>query len=582
MIEKMTKYSFILQSSRTDAFLSELQRLGVMDITRSEKPVDDESRRRFEECGQMRKRIDFLRSGVCIGDEDFDAAHKNLQDAENMLNTLLPWGIYEPSTVSDLAEKGVLLSFYRCPIKRFDPAWESAYALTVVGESEGNRYFVIAYTPDTVPDIPLVALQMPASSTMEAKEAVKEAELALHVREKELEAERAGIGTLEDEYRNALADLDRYLANVSAEKASEERIDVMEGFAPSSGDENLKSELDRMGVFYVTEAAGAGDRPPIKLKNNKFVSMFEVLTDMYGRPSYTEFDPTPFISVFFLLFFAMCMGDAGYGLILIIAGALLKKVRSFSKLAPLVTALGAGTFVVGTLFHTFFSVDIAGWSWIPECVKNCMVPSKIAGYDGTMILALVIGIIHLCLAMVVRTVCALKNKGFLESLGTVGWTLFITGGVVTGALCLAGVIDSGTVKTVLCILGAVSAVGIFILNDIHRNPLKNIGSGLWETYNTVTGILGDVLSYLRLYALGLAGSMLGLAFNNLGGMALGDGGLGWIPFILIVAVGHTLNIAMAVLGAFVHPLRLNFLEFFKNSGYEGSGRNYNPLTNKQS
>ena len=105
----------------------------------------------------------------------------------------------------------------------------------------------------------------------------------------------------------------------------------------------------------------------------------------------------------------------------------------------------------------------------------------------------------------------------------------------------------------------------------------NFGSGLWDTYNTATGLLGDVLSYLRLYALGLAGAKLGEAFNAIGVQALGDGGFGWIAFILIVVIGHVLNIAMCVLGAFVHPLRLNFLEFFKNSGYEGSGRKYKPL-----
>ena len=96
---------------------------------------------------------------------------------------------------------------------------------------------------------------------------------------------------------------------------------------------------------------------------------------------------------------------------------------------------------------------------------------------------------------------------------------------------------------------------------------------------TVTGLLGDVLSYLRLYALGLAGGMLGMAFNDMGLMVLGDGSnaILWLPFILLVIIGHTLNIAMCALGAFVHPLRLNFLEFFKNSGYEASGRTYNPL-----
>ena len=97
------------------------------------------------------------------------------------------------------------------------------------------------------------------------------------------------------------------------------------------------------------------------------------------------------------------------------------------------------------------------------------------------------------------------------------------------------------------------------------------------------GLLGDVLSYLRLYALGLAGGMLGKAFNDIAAMTVGDGsiGFGWIAFALIFLVGHALNLAMCCLGAFVHPLRLNFLEFFKNSGYEGKGRTYRPITNKQ-
>ena len=154
--------------------------------------------------------------------------------------------------------------------------------------------------------------------------------------------------------------------------------------------------------------------------------------------------------------------------------------------------------------------------------------------------------------------------------------------MIVAALAIFEVLPPAIVKPVVIALGVVSAIGIFFLNDIHANPLVNFGSGLWATYNTVTGLLGDVLSYLRLYALGLAGSMLGYAFNQLGMMVLGDGGIGfnWIFFILLVVLGHTLNIAMCILGAFVHPLRLNFLEFFKNSEYDGSGRNYNPLKAK--
>jgi len=271
------------------------------------------------------------------------------------------------------------------------------------------------------------------------------------------------------------------------------------------------------------------------------------------------------------------MGDAGYGLVLVIGGFLLRKVEGMKDLAPLVTILGVGTFVVGIVMHTVFGVDIATLPWIPAWLKSVMITGTIAGFEAQMVLALVIGVVHLCLAMVVKTVYATRNKGFLGSLGTWGWTLLIVGGVVLATLSMFLAIPAPIFKWTVIGLGIVSALGIFLFNDIKRNPLKNIGSGLWETYNTVTGLLGDVLSYLRLYALGLAGGMLGKAFNDIATMTLGDGGFGWFFFIVILIVGHALNLAMCCLGAFVHPLRLNFLEFFKNSGYDGKGRLYRPV-----
>jgi V/A-type H+-transporting ATPase subunit I len=253
-------------------------------------------------------------------------------------------------------------------------------------------------------------------------------------------------------------------------------------------------------------------------------------------------------------------------------------------MAPLVVTLGAGTVVVGFFLHTFFSIDIAQWK-VFEPIKGIFLPDEIGGYAGGMVLAIIIGIVHLCLAMVVKAIQEVKVKGFAGSLGTLGWTLLIVGGVIVGAFALTGVLDAKLTKWIIIVIGVISALGIFPFNNPDRNKLANVGLGLWDTYNTATGLLGDVLSYLRLYALGLAGSMLGMAFNDMGKMVLGDGHswVLWIPFILLVLVGHTLNIAMCALGAFVHPLRLNFLEFFKNSGYEATGRNYNPLkkqTNK--
>ena len=386
------------------------------------------------------------------------------------------------------------------------------------------------------------------------------------------------IGELEERIAQNYALLDRHLASCTAATAAEDTLATLVGYAPADQEQRVTEALDQSGFYYIKEDAQVTDNPPIALQNNKFVSMFQVLTDMYGRPAYNGFDPTPFIAIFFMLFFAMCMGDAGYGLVLILIGLALKKVPSFKDLAPLVITLGAATVVVGFFMHTFFSIDIAQWK-VFEPINGVFVPDEIAGYAGGMVLSIIVGVIHLCLALTVKAIEAVKVNGFSASLGTLGWTLLIVGGVIVGALSLIGVLSQEATKWIIIVIGIVSAIGIFPLNTKGGNPLANTGIGLWNTYNTVTGLLGDVLSYLRLYALGLAGSMLGMAFNQMGGMVLGDGSnyLMWIPFIILVLIGHTLNIAMCALGAFVHPLRLNFLEFFKNSGYEAKGRVYNPL-----
>ena len=136
-------------------------------------------------------------------------------------------------------------------------------------------------------------------------------------------------------------------------------------------------------------------------------------------------------------------------------------------------------------------------------------------------------------------------------------------------------------------IGGVSAIGIYLLNDMRRNIFVNVGAGLWDTYNMATGLMGDLLSYLRLYALGLAGGMLGGVFNTLGMQlrdTMGDflfGVPGWICFALIFVAGHGLNIALSCLSGYVHSIRLTFVEYFKNSGYDGKGMEYKPFSSKK-
>ena len=572
MIEKMTKYSFVLLKGEEEKFLEQLRELGVVDIKRSSVPVDDHSTELMERIGQVKHEIESLENGVDTHLTELIEQRRSLEDAKEVI---APWGDYDRDKADALGKAGVPIHFFCVRKKAFDPAWEADYPLEVICDDGKKIHFVIA---GDVSGFPVAEMHSPLSTIHELEGMLKNTEKDIERYRKHLEDRKSEIPELE-ERRKALTDeLNIYLASLAGESAVEDRLTVYEGFAPSEVDAKLADALDESDALWLKDTAALADNPPIKLKNNKFVKMFEVLTDMYGRPSYDGFDPTPFLSIFFLLFFALCMGDAGYGLILILVGIFMKKVKSFKDMAPLVITLGIGTLVVGFFMHTFFSNDISQWKMF-QPIKGIFLPAEIAGYDGAMVLSLVVGILHLCLAMIVKTYIATRNNGFLESLGTWGWTLLIVGGVIVAGIALAGVIDASVTKWIVIALGVVSALGIFVFNNIHRNPLVNIGSGLWDTYNTATGLLGDVLSYLRLYALGLAGAMLGYAFNDLGKMVLGDGHsiAPWIGFIVIVVIGHTLNIAMCALGAFVHPLRLNFLEFFKNSGYEGSGRNFNPL-----
>ena len=588
----MTKYNFILLSGDVEDFLKKLQGVGVMDITRSTKPVDEKSETLSSKAGNYRKALSLLKnvqpaefadkvygdlaSNVIETVNEKEIATAQLYQLQKDMEERLPWGKFDINNIKKLEEQGLKLHFYKVKTSNFDPTWKENYALSEISSDGTSTYFVIV-SDDENYEFPLKELPAPDSDCTAIEKKINELIYEIEKKDRHLAELKCHEKDIQNELDKTLLKLDLHLAHMSGTKAAEDYITVFEGFAPADKEAELKEMLDREEVLYLVEKAKVDDNPPIELKNNKFVSMFEILTDMYGRPKYNEFDPTVFISIFFMLFFAFCMGDAGYGLVLIGASLALKK--ALGKIAPLGITLGIATTVIGLLFHTFFSTDMLTWSIIPEAVKKCMVPSQIAGFDGTMVLAIIVGIIHICLAMIVKTYQATKVKGFFNSLGTWGWTLLIVGGVIVGGLALIGVIDSAITKWIIIGIGILSALGIFFLNDLHRNPLKNVGAGLWETYNTATGLLGDVLSYLRLYALGLAGAKLGEAFNAIGFQALGDGGAGWVWFILIVVVGHVLNVAMCILGAFVHPLRLNFLEFFKNSGYEGTGRKYNPLKN---
>ena len=612
MITKMTKYSFVLLTGEKEGFLEQLQELGVVDISRSVKPIDSDSSVMFHKAERAKKVLEFLEGIDYSKDADAEAIAKatvniegdpvdyveecraklmelrtSLAQAEKQFQARLPWGEYDKKALDGLKDLGYAVRYYSVDAKKFDESWGGLYPLQVVSRDGKKVWFVTVSPVGEAYSFPVQETSAPEGTSAEAAAEIARINAEIAACKAGLLNAQDYIPAIKEACNSELVELDRYLAREAGQGAAEDMITVFTGFSPAENDVVLTEAFDKMGVLYIKEDAAQEDNPPIKLKNNWFTRQFECFTEMYGMPVYSEFDPTPILAPFYLLFFAMCLGDAVYGIVLLLFGLMLNKgwlkVGMFDGLGNIIAILGAGTMVVGTVLGTFFGIGMFDAAWVPEWLKSIMIVGDVdvpgvGVLNIQMLLAMGIGIFHICVAMTVKAICYTKRFGWKENIATWGWLILIVGGVLTGLLALGKLISPEAIKWALIIIGAVSALAIYIFNTPGRNPLVNVGAGLWDTYNMATGILGDVLSYLRLFALGLAGGMLGQAFNNLALSVKGDAVMTWVPFVLILIVGHVINILLSSLGAFVHPMRLTFMEYFKNAGYEGKGSSYNPLT----
>ena len=579
MITQMKKYTFLVFHREYEAFLEQLRDLGVVHVTEKAAGMADDAHLQ-----ELLAKAENARKLIAQGAPDQllnekAALEQRIAATQKEADKMAVWGDFSAERMEQLKAAGYTLRYFTCPKKNFDEQFG-----IIVAEQGSTVYFVQVNNDGEAPE----GCQEQYLNQKSAADLQKDVEglnglLVAQNARIELWA-KENIPALENELKQLQEQIDWKRVTLNTDSEADGSLKILEGFCPIDQVPALDAVLEKQEVYYQAEDPTAEDNTPIKLRNNKFTQLFESLTGMYGWPNYGEFDPTPILAPFFLLFFAMCMGDCGYGILLMIIGVLIAKkklnIEMFDGLGPIITVLGVGTTVVGFFLGTFMGIDLYQAEWVPQALKSVMIKGEVMGYDIQMVLALCIGVFHICLAMVVKAICYTKQFGFKENIATWGWTLLIVGGLLVAILGMT-VLPAAVFKWAIIAVGTISALAIYIFNTPGRNPLINIGAGLWETYNMATGILGDVLSYIRLYALGLAGGMLGAAFNNLGLMVMGGSTEGatwqWLPFVLILVLGHVLNLAMSALGAFVHPLRLSFVEYFKNAGYEGKGTLYKPF-----
>ncbi len=347
----------------------------------------------------------------------------------------------------------------------------------------------------------------------------------------------------------------------------------MEAWAMEQTSPQVDALLEKYpDVVCFKEKPTEKDDTPVVLKNRKSVSPFEFIGNFYSLPKYGTLDLTSFFAPFYMIFFGLCLGDAGYGLIMTLGGVvLMRNSKPAMKQVGLLTIIcGIAAIVMGFLTGGFFGVAL------PEVALFKSLRAIFLTPDSLFALSLILGSVQIYFALILKVVNITITQGFKYSLGTIGWLMVVP----YFALLLLGMLAPKLgveVNFSSPVNLAVMAAGVVLMLFFHnpdKKPWINLGSGLWNTYNDVTGFLGDFLSYIRLFALCMSGGTLALVFNKLAG------GLP-VPFMIIVLIfGHALNLFMSALGSFVHPMRLTFVEFYKNAGFEAAQREFKPLKRK--
>lgn len=490
------------------------------------------------------------------------------------------WGKYPEKVLDDIKANNWDIRFFTVPARKYDNKWEEDFNAFVINELAGLRYFTTITPKGKDVDIEADTFTFPAMTKQEIDKKLADMNKIISDTNRYLsDVAPKAVQYLKEYVISIKEDNEFFKVSDAAEHLAEEKLMSLEGWVPTEIQDNTIKWLDSQEVYYeASKPVINQDNPPIKLKNNRFARLFEFIGDMYSIPSYWEIDLTPFFAPFFVMFFGFCMGDAGYGLLMIAVVVALLLSGKMSKMRPVMWLgffLGIGTTIMGTISGTFFGIELMKVD-IPfvNSLKGFMFRED--GWYSAFYFSLILGVVQIIFGMCLKVVNLTKMYGFASSLPTIGWIVLILGGILSYLIAGVGL--------PLYICAGVGAVLIFLLNGpITKiySPFVNIGSGLWDTYNMLTGLLGDILSYIRLFALGLSGSILGLVFNDLAMRMSGNiPVVSTIIMLLILLFGHAMNIALSGLSAFVHPMRLTFVEFYKNAGFVGGGKKYDPFRDR--
>ena len=607
MITKMKKLTFLVYHKEYEEFLNSLRELGVVHIVEKQQGAADntelqENIRLFNRLAATLKLLQNQKHeknaviateggtatrGMQVLDEvdalqtEHGKLSQQLQSYAKEKEVLEVWGNFEQTGIQKLKDAGYIIGFYSCSEGNYKEEWETEYNAMIVNRISSKVFFVTVTKAGQEVDLDVEQAKLPAYSLSRLEALYDTTEQAIEGNEKKLVAlSETDIPSLKAALKELQSQIEFSKVVLSSEQTAGDKLMLIEGWAPAYSKVEIEAYLNDAHVYYEITDPMPGDNVPIRLNNKGFFAWFEPICKLYMLPKYNELDLTPFFAPFFMVFFGLCLGDSGYGLFLFLGATayrlLAKKVTpSMKSIISLIQVLSASTFFCGLLTGTFFGANIYDLDWpIVQRLKHAVLMDN----NDMFRLSLILGVIQILFGMVLKAVNQTIQFGFKYAIATIGWIILLVSTAVSALFSSSELLSMGgtAYKVVLCISGAM----IFLFNTPGKNIFMNIGLGLWDSYNMVTGLLGDVLSYVRLFALGLSGGILAGVFNSLAvGMSPDNVIAGPIVMVLIFVIGHAINMFMNVLGAMVHPMRLTFVEFFNNSGYEGGGKEYKPFKN---
>jgi len=497
--------------------------------------------------------------------EERDQLHKWITDLE-------PWGDFE---LPEWAREGDLrFWFYIVPLHQMKRMSAVALPWRVVARDHRFAY-VVVMASDQPTDMPVPPVELELRPLSQLRQRLEQVERDLE----ELDYRRIGLTLYTDVLRETLDEADDRAARQQAARQvlEQDHLFAVQGWAPEARAAALRQFGADHRLAVTIELPGPQDKPPTLLANPSALRGGEDLVSFYMTPAYNMWDPSKAVLFTFALFFAMIIADAGYGVLLgIILWAMWKRMGATASgrgLRSVMLTLVIFSIVYGVLLGSYCGVEPAKGSWLGAL-------HILHANDQSMMMWLSIGVgaVHLAGA---NLVTAWRHRHALHALSGLGWAAIILGGLCVG-------LGKSYARATLSTLGWIGLVlGVLLVLLFHSErpfslaPKQLLGrlvdglKGLLE----LSKAFGDVLSYLRLFALGLAAVKLAEVFNHMAATSFEAKGVGVLLGVLILLVGHTINFAMGIMGGVVHSLRLNVIEFF-NWSLPEEGQRFEALTKK--